>query len=131
MEAAMARKSVTLLEGADEIAVIGDPVPAAAHRGRTRGLHTISIRLQGFRGLIYVEGSLEATPALWANVIPVLEFPEENIGAPVSDTFGYTFRGAYCWLRVRVDRSHLVPLNLSPEQIALRVGRVDRILLNC
>lgn len=141
----MGRKSIVLLDATETISRDGDPVRLPGSFGRTRGLHTVSIRLQAFRGTIFLEATLRDVPdGGWFPVVPPIVLPRDLVlyrGAPDPDfppwnppalrTIGVTFRGNFCWLRARVDRAHLVPQFTRPDQITLRVGRLDQILLNC
>lgn len=93
-------------------------VEGDSYYGYSDGLHTLAVKYNGFKGRVYVQGTLDLTPveADWF-YIQVPGGVSINSGGykqfPTSGTEGYTAQEAYningnfAWLRLKFDRSYL------------------------
>ena len=123
-----------------ELNVTSDPVRADGWFGQRDGLHTVAFFLEDFTGRIFLEASLATDPQEndWFAIfldgsVPFQEYPR-NPGAPTGirgDTFvdAFTFQLNALWLRVRIDRSFIMPQPTTDEEKSL-LGSVRRVLLN-
>tara|TARA_B100000965_G_scaffold108490_1_gene89677 strand:+ start:4618 stop:4995 length:378 start_codon:yes stop_codon:yes gene_type:complete len=123
----MANSAVTMLTHTASMSYTGSDIKADGYYGYTDGLHTVAIKINGFYGRIYIEGTLEKTPTTddW--------FPLQLSGnsdyldygsGKTTATVGKTFYGNFTYLRARVDRSHIVASYDESTH-----GRVDSIRL--
>lgn len=137
----MSKQSITVLSDTGyNLDVTSDPVRADGYFGLRDGLHSISWTLENFTGRIWLEASLAATPSEtdWFPVTldgcnPYREYPLEPLAPTGSrgDTGvdAYTFQGNFLWIRVRVDRSYVVPQPVTDSEKE-QLGSVARVLLN-
>ena len=58
----MANSAVTMLTHTASMSYTGSDIKADGYYGYTDGLHTVAIKINGFYGRIYIEGTLEKTP---------------------------------------------------------------------
>ena len=122
----MPNSAVTMLTHTASMSYTGENIKADVYYGYTDGLHTISFKLNGFKGRIFIEGTLESSPT--ANDF----FPLQLSGntdyiektSTTTETLGKTFYGNFTFLRARVDRSHI-----SETYSETSHGRVDSIRL--
>lgn len=122
-----------------QLNVTGLKIRADGWYGLADGLHTVAIYLSDFQGRIRFEASisLDPTDEDWFPV-PIegskyLSFPLDVL-APTgtngdSGTLGLNIVGNFTWLRVRIDRSYILPEPVTPEDISA-LGYVDQVLLN-
>ena len=123
-----------------QLNVTSDKVRADGWFGQKDGIHTIAWYLEDFTGRIFLEATLAADPQNndWFPVHldgcnPYVEYPLDA-GAPTG-TYGdtmvdaYTFQGNFLFIRVRIDRSYVLPVPTTDSQKAL-LGSVRKILLN-
>jgi hypothetical protein len=120
--------------------VTGDPIRADGWYGMTDGLHTVAMYTINLQGRVFLEASLATSPTdsdwfpiLLNGLTAYIQFPQ-NPFAPTGTTgdtgvAGFTFTGNLLWLRVRLDRSYLLPPFPTQDDIAL-LGQLDRVLLN-
>lgn len=138
--AIMSKSSISILQNTQGMLnLTGEPVRADGWYGHSDGLHTVAIYLNNFQGRIYFEASI-ATQPIEEDWFPIpvdggkyLSFPQNPL-APTgnlgdSGTLGFNLIGNFTWLRVRVDRSYIVPEPTGRDQIDA-LGYVDRVLLN-
>lgn len=118
--------------------VVGPEISCTQNSKSVSSLFTIMMNTNNFHGRIYVEGTIAVEPGAndWFTIpIPNLsteyiEFPYENanvVGG--TSTYGFSFKGNFTWIRVRVERSYLNLENMSP-QLVRAYGYIDQILLN-
>ena len=137
----MGKQSVLVLGSTGiEQNVTSDKVRADGWFGQKDGLHSIAWYLEDFTGRILVEASLETDP-LESDWFPIqldgaksyIEYPEipTNPSGPHGDTLvdAFTFQGNFLWLRVRIDRSYVVPVPTTDAEKGL-LGSVGKVLLN-
>lgn len=123
-----------------ELNVTGLPVKGDGFYGFSDGLHTISVKMNNFTGRIYIEATLELHPteADWFPIMlssqhPYVEYPLNRIiptdvrGDSGVDSF--VIEGNFVFIRARIDRSYVVPVPITPDDIA-DLGSITRILLN-
>lgn len=136
----MSKNSVTILQNTQGLLnVTGEPARADGWYGYSDGLHTVAIYLNEFQGRIMFQASISTQP-LEEDWFPIqienqnyLSFPLDPM-APTgtsgdSGTLGFNIKGNFTWLRVKVDRSYLVPQPSDQAQID-GLGYVDKVLLN-
>lgn len=123
-----------------ELNVTSDKVRADGWYGQKDGLHTISFYLDDFTGRIYLEASLATDPeeSDWFDIFlnggnSYQEYPLTP-GAPTGthgDTLvdAYTFQINALWVRVKIDRSYVMPQPTTDAEKTL-LGSVSKILLN-
>jgi len=110
--------------------VTGDPVRGDGWFGEKDGLHTVSIQTIDFTGRFWLEATLanEPTDEDWFPVSltvcdPFLDYDSDT------GIHAYTFQGNFVFVRVRVDRSQIVPPPQTVEQIQA-IGAISRVLMN-
>lgn len=131
----MARQSVVLLSyESPTILYVGEPVRVDHWYSDPEHLHTISVVAINFKGRVTVEATVKVNPTE-ADWFPVslaggfyVDYPRQGYGQETS-TLSFSFTGRYVWLRARVDRTFVLPLDASELMVAA-CGFVDRILLN-
>jgi len=123
-----------------ELNVTSDKVRADGFLGQKDGLHTIAFFLEDFTGRIFLEASLATDPQEedWFTIFldganPFQEYPRDP-GSPTGingDTSvdAFTFQINALWIRVRIDRSFVVPVPTTNDEKAL-LGSIRRVLLN-
>lgn len=107
----------------DQQNVVGEPVRADSWYGYSDGMHTVSFHVTNFTGRIFIQATLEANPTEddWFDIClgknnPYLQFPLRP-GQPTGLFNGDTsavamnFKANVLWLRAKVDRHYLPPLN--------------------
>ena len=79
----------------------GDKIKADSYFGYTDGIHSVSVKLNSFKGTIKLQGTLSLTPATadWGDV-KIIEK-----ATAISGTEIHTFKGNYVYLRAVLDRS--------------------------
>ena len=95
----MPNSAVTMLTHTASMSYTGENIKADGYYGYTDGLHTISFKLNGFKGRIFIEGTLESSPT--ANDF----FPLQLSGntdyiektSTTTETLGKTFYGNFWW----------------------------------
>lgn len=151
----MARQSLVLMCNPPPVLIYtSDPIRVDVWYSNAQHLHTIQIVASNFRGLVSVEASIMTKPsendwfAIPLNGNPFIEYPRSldktirayvpidlnNTGTGINaigetSTTGLSFTGRYVWMRAKIDRSQVVPMDASELMIA-QVGIIDRILLN-
>ena len=120
--------------------VTSDKVRADGFFGQKDGLHTILWQLEDFTGRIFLEASLETDPEEndWFAIQldgakPFIEYPLDpvNPSGPHGDTDvdAFTFQGNFLFIRVRIDRSFVVPVPTTDAEKGL-LGSIGKVLLN-
>lgn len=137
----MSKQSITVLTDTGfNLNVTSDPVRADGYFGYKDGLHSISWTLENFTGRIWLEASLASEPQEtdWFAVTldgcnPYVEYPRKPLEptGPQGDTMvdAYTFQGNFLWVRLRVDRSYVVPQPVTDSEKE-SLGSVAKALLN-
>tara|TARA_B110000444_G_C18556870_1_gene462912 strand:- start:165 stop:524 length:360 start_codon:yes stop_codon:yes gene_type:complete len=79
----------------------GDKIKADSYFGYTDGIHSVSVKLNSFKGTIKLQGTLSLTPATadWGDVKLIEK------ATAISGTEIHTFKGNYVYLRAVLDRS--------------------------
>lgn len=79
----------------------GDKIKADSYFGYTDGIHSVSVKLNSFKGKIKLQGTLSLTPATadWGDVKLIEK------ATAISSTEIHTFKGNYVYLRAVLDRS--------------------------
>lgn len=109
--------------------VVGEPVRVDTRTTSSSHLHTIQIVMSNFVGKVIIEASLMPSPteadwfALDLGGSPFIEFEKAT-----TKSVGVTVPGLFIWMRAKVDRSRIMPLNYHEEAVAF-YGNIDRILL--
>ena len=130
------RKSILVQSATgSELNVTTDKVEGDGYYGYSDGIHTFAISYNGFKGRIYVQGTLALDPQEtdWFNIqVPGGTTPA-NGGYkqfPTSGTDGYTsveaytVEGNFTYLRVVMDRSYFATTYISTY------GSIDYIRLS-
>ncbi len=137
----MGKQSVLMLgDTGIEQNVTGDKVRADGFFGQKDGLHSVAWTLEDFTGRIFIEASLETDPQEndWFTIFldgakPYIEYPLNPVDPTGAhgDTFidAFTFQGNFIWLRVRIDRSFVVPEPTTDTEKGL-LGSIGKVLLN-
>jgi hypothetical protein len=119
--------SQIILTNQNELSYTGDEYKGDGYYGYADGLHTVSFHVNQFLGRIWLEATLVEQPASgdWfaISLSPTTDYLDYSSQA--TDTQGLSFTGNFVWLRVRVDRSHIVAASYDP---ALH-GRLDKVVL--
>lgn len=126
----MSTQSTEILAHKEELSYTGDKFKADGAYGATDGLHTVSWRLNAFKGRMWIECSLATTPAEndWF-AIPIgsgTDYKEYATQTTITEATTFTVNAV--WVRARVDRSAITPAPSSYSQATL--GSVDTVLLN-
>lgn len=79
----------------------GDRQQAANYYGGFGGLQTLAFYLNGFRGLIRIEASLDSDPTLDAQWFTVYEF--DSIASAYTNNFSTNISGNFTWIRANVE----------------------------
>lgn len=137
----MSLQSYELLgDTSGQLNVTGTPVKGDGYYGFSDGLHTISVKLDDFVGRLYIEATLELHPteADWFPIMlhschPYVEYPA-NPNMPTdehgdSGVDSFVAEGNFVFLRARIDRSYVVPVPITPDDIG-NLGSITRILMN-
>jgi hypothetical protein len=116
---AINRKSILVQSAtASTMNVTTAAVEGDSYYGYSDGLHTLAVKYIGFKGRIYVQGTLSLTPteADWFNVqVPggvsivnggYKQFPQSGTDG-LTGIEGYNIVGNFAWLRLKFDRSYL------------------------
>jgi hypothetical protein len=132
----MSRQSIVLLKNPGPVVVFqGEPVrvdswytDVSAHQ------HTLSIATSHCRGRLTIEASVKLTPSN-SDWFPIklgdqlfIDYPRNGLHSETS-TIAFSFTGRFIWMRARIDRSLIIPLDAQAHMVA-HCGLVDRILLN-
>jgi len=151
----MSRQSLVLLSKPKPTLIYtSQPIRVDNWYSNASHLHTIQIVASNFRGLVSIEASIMTNPSesdwfyIPINGNPYVEYPRSldntirayvpidlnNTGTGINamgetSTISFSFTGRFVWMRAKVDRSTVVPMDASPLMIA-QVGIIDRILLN-
>jgi hypothetical protein len=131
----MGRQSIVLLSVQSyEVIHVGEPVRVDNWYSDPEHLHTIAVVASHFRGRVSVEASIKVKPTE-SDWFPVplndqyyVDYPHLGYGHETS-TLGFSFPGRYVWLRAKIDRSLVIPLDAGELMVAA-CGFIDRILLN-
>jgi hypothetical protein len=97
-------------------------------------LHTIAIATSCFTGRLTIQASLSNDPGEgdWFSVLlngqPFIDYPRMSFSGETSTIF-FNFKGRFTFLRVKIDKTRLLPMN-APEEVVAKYGAVDRILIN-
>lgn len=134
----MSQISYTLLNNVETLSYAGQPVRSDVFSGNTQNLHTVSVKVNNFKGRVYIEGTLELNPTE-SDWFPIYltsgtayrQYPTNSAlptGTNGGDTKseGFTFRANLLYIRARVDRSYLGDTVYSQ----LSHGSIMKILLN-
>lgn len=125
---------------AGEFEVTGSKIRGDGYYGFPEGNHTISIHLQNFTGRVWLEGALASTPRTddcnlefdtetdWFPIYLTLNCPYLEYELETSSK-AYSFEGNFVWLRVRLDRSYIMPVPDNDSDLA-QLGNIRKILLN-
>lgn len=147
MSVTPARKSIVMMTNTGRNHnLIGDAIRADGYYGRTDGIHTVSVTVNGFTGSFGIQGTLATEPTEddWFDInlnanrnvstaSPYVSFPV-NEAAPTNPeggddaTLAFTFVGNFVFLRAILDRSNIV----EPSELAATtgLGNIDRVLLS-
>jgi len=137
----MGKQSILVLGNTGiEQNVTSDKVRADGFFGQKDGLHSMAWTLEDFTGRIFIEASLATDPQEndWFPIFlngakPYIEYPLDPINptGPHGDTGvdAFTFQGNFLWLRVRIDRSFVVPVPTTDAEKGL-LGSIGKVLLN-
>jgi hypothetical protein len=98
--------------------VTSSAVEGDSYYGYSDGLHTLAVKYNGFKGRVYVQGTLSLTPteADWFNVqvpggVSINEGGYKQFPQTGTDGFtgmeGYNIVGNFAWIRLKFDRAHL------------------------
>lgn len=135
------KTSILMLGDTDgQFEVTGQKIRGDGYYCFPDGNHTISIHLENFTGRIWLEGTLASQPR---TDDCTMEFDTETDWFPIYLTIGnpylnyeqetsskaYTFQGNFVWLRVRLDRSHIMPVPDNDSDLA-QLGNIRKVLLN-
>jgi hypothetical protein len=124
-----------------EIDYVGCITPADGYYGEPNNLHTISVYLQNFSGILIIEASLanQPTETDWFAIDILgdnsLQIQYPQAGDPptgqsgASGVRGYNFRINALWLRAKVIRSYYLSPTSTPDIIAA-AGSIQKILLS-
>jgi hypothetical protein len=79
----------------------GEKIKADSYFGYTDGIHSVSVKLNAFKGKIKLQGTLSLSPATadWGDV-KLIEKASASTGTEI-----HTFKGNYVYLRAVLDRS--------------------------
>ena len=126
----MSTQSIEILTNKEELSYSGDTFKADGAYGATDGLHTVSWKLNAFKGRIFIECSLITDPgdSDWF-AIPIgsgTDYKEYATQTTITEANTFTVNAV--WVRARVDRSAITPAPGSYSQATL--GSVDSVLLN-
>jgi hypothetical protein len=132
----MSRKSVVVMSSMPEtINFLGAPVRVDNKYTSSEYLTSVSITTRAFAGRVTLLASIMTNPTEgdWF-VVPLtdagyIEYPTPGHTNRDSSTRGFTFKGRYVWVRIKIDRDYLLAPTATPIQIAT-YGAVDRVLLN-
>ena len=137
----MGKQSILVLgDTGIEQNVTSDKVRADGWFGQKDGLHTILWQLEDFTGRIFLEASLETEPEE-KDWFPIqldgaksfIEYPLNSLdpSGPHGDTFvdAFTFQLNALWIRVRINRSFVVPVPTTDAEKGL-LGSIGKVLLN-
>lgn len=134
----MSQISYTLLNNVESLSYAGQAVRSDVFSGNTQNLHTVSVKLNNFKGRIYIEGTLATTPTEddWFPIYltsgtayrqyPVNSTTPTGTNGGDTKSEGFTFRANLLYIRARVDRAYLGDTSYSQ----LTHGTVMKILLN-
>ena len=80
---------------------LSDAVPAANYYQGRGGLQTVTFRVTGFEGIIYVEATLDTVPetAAWFTTYSF----GDGSSTPLTDYHPASITGNFTWLRCRVE----------------------------
>lgn len=80
---------------------LSDAVPAANYYRGRGGLQTVTFRVTGFEGVIYVEATLDSVPetATWFNTYTF----GDGSTTPITDYHPASITGNFAWIRCRVE----------------------------
>lgn len=137
----MYKTSYVLLENKDQMSFNGDKVRVDFYSGITQNLHSVSVKVNNFKGRVYIESTLSSEPSEtdWFPIYltsgtPYRQYPV-NSSNPSGNNGGdtsieaFTFRGNFLYLRARVDREYLknTPTDQYDES---QYGSIEQILIN-
>lgn len=137
----MSKVSVQMLEDtALELSVTGEKIRADGWFGNKDGLHSVAFYLSNFTGRIFLDASLETEPTSsdWFSIFldggnAFIEYPLDflNPTGTQGDTKvdAVTFQGNFLWLRIRIDKTYIVPTPTTDSEKSL-LGSVIKVLLN-
>lgn len=124
-----------------ELNVTGEKIRADGFFGQKDGLHSVAFYLQDFTGRVFIEGTLASEPVDGVDWFAIfldgtnsfIEYPLDlsNPTGVNGDTMvdAFTFQGNFVYLRVRIDRSFVVPIPVTDPEKAL-LGSIGKVLLN-
>lgn len=129
-----------LIDTSGQLNVTGPAVKGDGFYGFSDGLHTISLKLDNFTGRFYIEATLELHPKEedWFPIMlsgnnPYIQYPV-NQQMPTGSTGdsgmdSFVVEGNFVFLRARINRDYVVPVPITPEDLAL-LGSITHALLN-
>ncbi len=145
MSVTPARKSIVMMTNTGRNHnLTGDAIRADGYYGRTDGIHTVQVTVNGFTGSFGIQGTLATEPTEddWFDInlnvnrnvssaSPYVSFPvnpaePSNPEGGDDATLAFTFVGNFVYLRAILDRSTLV--EPSPLDV-YTYGAIDRVLL--
>ena len=123
-----------------ELSVTGEKIRADGWFGNKDGLHSVAFYLSNFTGRIFLDASLETEPTSsdWFSIFldggnAFIEYPLDflNPTGTQGDTKvdAVTFQGNFLWLRIRIDKTYIVPTPTTDSEKSL-LGSVIKVLLN-
>jgi hypothetical protein len=133
----MGRKSLVLMSSempAESVVYVSKPIRVDQWYTDSTHFQTVSIAMSNFKGRVSIEASIKACPTDndWFPVAldgrPHIDYPLTGVGSETS-TKSFNFKGRFVWLRARVDKSYVIPVD-SIQTIVAACGFVDRILVN-
>jgi hypothetical protein len=79
----------------------GEDQPAANYYGGFGTLQTVAFFLLNFQGLIKIEATLDAVPAVDSDWFKVNEF--DSLSTATTENFSRNITGYFTWIRARVE----------------------------
>ena len=85
--------------------VTGDKYKGDGYYGRSDGLHTVQMNVDGFIGSIIMQGTLAVEPASddWFSITATEHISLNDSSANADGSFIYNFTGNYVWVRAYVS----------------------------
>jgi len=85
--------------------VTGEKYKGDGYYGRSDGLHTIQINVDGFIGNIIIQGTLAVDPASsdWFSITATEHISLNDSSSNADGSFIYNFTGNYVWVRAYIS----------------------------
>lgn len=131
----MSRQSIVLLSSPPpEVIYQAAPVRVDSWFTDIQHQHTLSIVASRFKGRLIIEASIKVNPndndwfpiSLGGKLY--IDYPRNGLVSETSN-IAFSFLGRFVWMRARLDRSYVIPMDAQPTMVAA-CGFIDRILLN-